>query len=240
MTITEEQIWDVFNNKKPIAIEGKWLGEVYSLDISFELRCTIGERLGLLGEKGWEVIKFLIDKYGSQPELIKAAGLCHQPAAFNYLLKLLRSENNPEINIVRALACWGSILPTNEIKKILKEDSMQMRIAGLNLLSFKSHLLSATELLELIEGLLEDFREEVIIKVITILQRRDEEKIIKCISRIARNGTDKTVDSALIALGAIGTERSGLELSALCKELQNITHRQIAQKQLSHQYITTV
>ena len=237
MTITEEQIWDVFNTKKPIAIDPKWLKEIYSLEMSTKLRSTIGERLGLFGEKGWEAIKFLIDKNGAQPELINAAGLCHQTAAFDFLLKLLRTQNNPEITIVRALACWGAIIPTTDIKKILKENSMKMRLAGLNLLSFKSHLLNASELLELIKDLLEDFREEVIIQVIKILQRRNEEEIVICISELASNGTDKVVEAALIALGTIGTEQSSLALATLCRELHDKTHREIAQKQLSHQYI---
>ena len=237
MTITEEQIWDVFNTKKPIAIDPKWLEEIYSLDISTKLRCTIGERLGLFGEKGWESIKFLIDKHGSQPELINAAGLCHHPAAFDFLLRLLRTQNNHEITIVRALACWGAIIPTTDIKKILQANSIKMRLAGLNLLSFKSYLLNASELLELIKGLLEDFREEVIIQVIKILQRRNEEEIVICISEIASNGTDKVVETALIALGTIGTEQSSLALATLCRELPNKTQREIAKKQLSHQYI---
>ena len=114
---------------------------------------------------------------------------------------------------------------------------MEMRLAGLDLLSFKSHLLNASELLELIKGLLEDFREEVIIQVIKILQRRNEEEIVICISEIASNGTDKVVETALIALGTIGTEQSSLALATLCRELPDKAQREIAKKQLSHQYI---
>ena len=111
-----------------------------------------------------------------------------------------------------------------------------MRLAGLNLLRFKSHLLDATEILDLVEDLLDDFREEVVIEVIKILQRRDETIIIKCISQVAMNGTDQTVETALIALGSIGTEESVIELSSLCRHLKKRTHRQMAYKQISHQY----
>ena len=111
-----------------------------------------------------------------------------------------------------------------------------MRLAGLNLLRFKSHLLNATEILELVEDLLDDFREEVVIEVIKILQRRDETRIIKCISQVAMNGTDQTVETALIALGSIGTDESVIELSSLCRHLTKRTHRQMAYKQISHQY----
>ena len=109
-------------------------------------------------------------------------------------------------------------------------------MAGLNLLRFKSHLLNATEILELVDDLLFDFREDVVIEAIKILQRRDEEKIIKCISKVAKNGTDKTVEKALIALGTIGTEESVTELSSLSRHLTKESHRQMAHKQISHQY----
>jgi len=109
-------------------------------------------------------------------------------------------------------------------------------LAGLNLLRFKSHLLNATEILELVDDLLDDFREEVVIEVIKILQRRDEAKIIKCISQVAMNGTDTIVETVLIALGAIGTKESVIALSSLSRDLKKRTHRQMAYKQISHQY----
>ena len=236
MIITENQIWDRFNTVKPISIDAKWYEEVYSLELSIQLRFAIGERLGLLADKGWKVIKSLIEKHGFQPELIHAAGLCHQIEAYDFLLKLLREESIPKINTVRALSCWGAIIPTPDLKNILKEESIHMRLAGLNLLRFKSHLLNATEILELVEDLLDDFREEVVIEVIKILQRRDETIIIKCISQVAMNGTDQTVETALIALGSIGTDESVIELSSLSRHLTKRTHRQMAYKQISHQY----
>ena len=236
MIITEEEIWDRFNNVKPKSIEAEWYEEVYSLKLSIQLRFTIGERLGLLADKGWEAIKSLIKNYGLQPELIHAIGLCHQIEAYEFLLKLLREESIHKIHIVRALSCWGAIIPTPDLKNILKEESTDMRLAGLNILRFKSHLLNAKEIIELVEDLLDDFREEVVIEVIKILQRRDELRIIKCISQVAMNGTDLTVETALIALGCIGTEESVTELSSLCRHLTKRTHRQLAYKQISHQY----
>ena len=237
MIITEDQIWDRFNSVKPISIDAKWYEKVYSLELSIQLRFTIGERLGLLSDKGWQSIKSLIEKHGFQPELIHATGLCHQIEAYDFLLMLLREESIPKLNIVRALSCWGALIPTPDLKNILKDKSIHMRLAGLNLLRFKSHLLSATNILELVEDLIDDFREEIVIEVIKILQRRDEADVINCIARIARNGTDKTVSTALIALGAIGTRKSAFLLSVLSQELTAETHRQTAQKQISHQYI---
>ena len=152
------------------------------------------------------------------------------------MLRLLRKEPTPKLDTVKALSCWGALIPISDLKNILKEKSINIRLAGLNLLRFKSHLLNATEILELVEDLLDDFREEVVIEVIKILQRRDEAKIIKCISQVAINGTDRTVETALMALGSIATEESLIALSLLCRHLSKRTHRQMAYKQISHQY----
>ena len=235
MSITETQIWERLSTNKPFLIENEWLGEVYSLTISKELRYIIGERLGVSGSDGWGIINQLIKKHGPQYELIIAAGLCHQTEAKDFLLSLLKQQQKPEINTVKALSCWGAILPVNELKRIFNEKSLDMRLAGLNLLNFKVHLLHETELLELVEDLLEDFREEVVIQVIKILQRRDEEKIIDRISKSTSSGTEKTIEIALIALGAIGTKYSFLKLSQLSLELRDLNHRAMAKKQLSHQ-----
>ena len=237
MSITETEIWERFNTNKSSLIESKWLEQIYSLNLSYELRSTIGERLGLSAKQGWGAINLLIKKYGPQPELINAAGLCHQTEARDFLLKLLRQQQKPEINTVRALACWGAILQIDELKRILNDNSMNMRLAGLNLLKFKSHQLEATQLLDLVHDLMHDFREEVVLQVIKLLQRRDEEKIINSISNAAKNGTDEIVKIALIALGSIGTEYSFIKLTQLSLELRKESHREIAKIQLSHQYL---
>ena len=158
MVITEQEIWDRVNTFKPKSIEAEWYEEVYSLKLSIQLRFIIGERLGLLADKGWKVIKSLIKKYGYQSELIHASGLCHQKEAYDFLLKLLRKEPTLKLDIVKALSCWGALIPISDLKKILKEKSINIRLAGLNLLRFKSHLLNATEILELVDDLLFYFR----------------------------------------------------------------------------------
>ena len=107
----------------------------------------------------------------------------------------------------------------------------------MNLLNFKAHLLNETELIELVKDLLDDFREEVVIETIKILQRRNEERIIQLISQAARKGRGKTVEIALMALGSIGTKNSILQLSELYSDLTTTTHKEMAKKQLSHQYI---
>ena len=93
------------------------------------------------------------------------------------MLKLLRKETATKLDKVKALCCWGALLPISDLKNILKAKSINFRLAGLNLL-FKSHLLNAKEILELVDDLLFDFREDVVIEAIKLLQRRDEEKLL--------------------------------------------------------------
>jgi len=237
MTINESEIWDRFNNKS-IPIDPKWLETIYSLNLSHELRYLICERLGLLADIGWQPIKKLLKSNGNQPELIYAAGLCHQKEARDFLLECLNTEKEVQVDILKALECWGAFLSFKDLKKIFSEKSFEIRLAGLNLLSFKSHLLNEDELLDLVADLLEDFREEVVINTIRVLQRRNEYKIIDRISRMVDNGSNKIVEAALIALGAIGTDLSAQKLLRLSQQLDNPHHRYVAQKQLKHQYLT--
>tara|TARA_B100000700_G_C14726825_1_gene706449 strand:- start:51 stop:767 length:717 start_codon:yes stop_codon:yes gene_type:complete len=235
MTITESEIWDRFN-KKSIPDCSEWLQTAYSLKLSQEVRDLIGERLGLLGNKGWTSIKILIKRNGPQPELINAAGLSHHKEARDLLLERLNTQDQLELRTVKALACWGATIPIKQLKKILNHNSKEMRLAGLNLLGYKSHLLNDIQLLELVEDLIIDFRQEVVIETINLLQRRSEDTIINCISKIARNRTDEVVEIAIIALGSIGTKQSSLNLQELTQELEIESHKTMAKKQLSHQY----
>ena len=238
MIITESEIWDRFNNKS-IPIDIKWLETVYSLKLPQELRHLIGERIGLFSEQGWELIKKLLKENGNQPELIYAAGICSHKEARDFLLECLEIRSEPQINVINALACWGAFVPIEDLRKIFNNKSLNMRIAGLNILSYKSHLLNEVELLDLVEELLIDFREEVVINTIRILQRRNEDKIIKRISRLAIESSDGIVEVALVALGTIGTRQSSLELKKLKRKLVNINHQEIAHNQIIHQYTSS-
>ena len=235
MTIPESEIWNRFNNKS-IPISSEWLQTAYSLNLSQELRDLVGERLGLLGNKGRISIKILIKRNGPQPELINAAGLSHHPRARDFLLKRLNTEDQLELKTVKALSCWGAALPITQLRRILNHNSKDMRLAGLDLLGYKSHMLNDIQLLDLVKDLLIDFRQEVVIKTIYLLQRRNEDTIINCISKIAKNRTDKVVEIAIIALGSIGTKQSALNLHELTQELQLESHKAMAKKQLFHQY----
>jgi len=137
------------------------------------------------------------------------------------------------IKVVEALACWGGTLPIELIKKTLEEKSQQMKIAGLELLKFKAHLLSDYDLLEIAKSPLNDFREEIVIKTLTIIQRRESLDICEAIRDVIEKGSDKSAYYGLMALGSIGTEISKNILFDLVKNLKNAERKELAKKQLN-------
>ena len=211
---SEQEIRDRFN-KKNIPKDPLWIEQAYSKSLPYEIRLLLCERLGFLADKGWTSIKSLIKKYGRQPELIYAVGICHQIEARDFLLNQLEEQKELDINILKALACWGAVLTNSQLELILKSKSQAIRIAGLELLSFKSHLLNETELLSLIHEPLNDFRDEVVIKVIKVLQRRNENTVIDRLKQLALNGSYPIAEQSLIALGSIGTKYSSRQISEL-------------------------
>tara|TARA_B100000700_G_C14973364_1_gene822597 strand:+ start:253 stop:993 length:741 start_codon:yes stop_codon:yes gene_type:complete len=236
LEITEKKVWEEINNKTSSHISERWLGDAYSTNLSKDLRTLISGRLGQQGELGWPIIKKLIHNYGHQEELLMAAGLCYQKEARDYLISLFRSQEKPNIAIVKALNCWGASLTIKDLKKIVQDKSTEMRLAGINLISFKSHLLNELEILELVEDLIYDFREEIVINVIRLLQRRDEELIVNCLTKATNNKNYRIFKTAIIALGAIGTKYSSLQLSNIEQGLTSNVHKEFIRKQLSHQY----
>ena len=233
MIIEESNIWETINNAKKTKPSAEWLKNVYNPNINFELRKEIAIRLGQLSKVGWLKIKDLIKTYGNKDELILAAGLTYQDDAKEWLLKHLYNDDVINIKVVEALACWGGTLPIELIKKILEEKSEKMKIAGLELLRFKAHLLSDFELLNITKSLLTDFREEIVIKTLTILQRRESLDICIAIRDVIKNGSDKSAYFGLMALGSIRGEISRNILKDLVKDLKNTQHKELAQKQLN-------
>ncbi|MDP6193353.1 MAG: HEAT repeat domain-containing protein [Prochlorococcus sp.] len=236
MSCHEDVLRERLNNSRKAPLEPDWLGEVYSLSLSADLRMALGERLGWLGDQGWPTLKQLIDQYGAQAELIHAAGLSHQPQARDWLITQLEQDKELDLGVLKALTCWGAILPTSLLHRVLSEPSQHMRLAGLALLSFKAHQLSAKELLELSEALLDDIRDPVVLATIRLLQRRDESSISNRIAEVAHKGTEAAANAALLALGCIGTANSQAALAKLNGTLPNGPRRELASKQLKQQY----
>tara|TARA_Y100001968_G_scaffold105684_1_gene95591 strand:+ start:212 stop:922 length:711 start_codon:yes stop_codon:yes gene_type:complete len=233
MIIEENNIWDTINNAKKTKPSAEWLQKAYDPNISFQLRQEIAVHLGQLSQVGWIKIKDLINSYGNKDELILAAGLTYQDDAKEWLLKHLYNDGIMNIKVIEALACWGGTLPIELIKKILDEKSERLKLAGLELLKFKAHLLSDLDLIDITESLLNDFREEIVIKTITILQRRESLDICIAISNVIKKGSDKSAYHGIMALGSIGTEISKNILLDLIEGLENTQRKELAIKQLN-------
>ena len=233
MIINESNILDTLNNAKKTKPSAEWLKNAYNPSINYELRQEIASRLGQLSKIGWIKIKDLINTYGNKDELILAAGITYQEDAKEWLLKHLYNDDTMNIKVVEALACWGGTLTIELIKNILEDKREQMKIAGLELLKFKAHLLSDSDLLDIAKSPLNDFREEIVIKTLTIIQRRESLDVCMAISDVIQKGSDKSAYYGLMALGSIGTEISKNILLDLVKNLKNAQRKELAKKQLN-------
>ena len=234
--IDEASLWDRLANARRIPLDPSWLGEIFSPSLSDELRCAVAERLGMLAETGWPIIQTLIQQHGVCPELIHAAGLCHQPEAKDWLLTQLNQANDPDALLLNALSCWGAELTLSQFEHILQLPGQAQRLAGLNLLGFKSHQLKAIELLQLCEPALQDWRDPVVIACIRLLQRRDDTLISNRLANLVQAGSDLAAEAALRALGCMATTQSKLALKLLSTELSDQERRTHALRQLKQQY----
>lgn len=234
--IDEATLWDRLANARRIPLNPTWLGEIFSPSLSDELRFAVAERLGMLAETGWPIIRTLIQQHGIQHELIHAAGLCHQPEAKDWLLTQLNQSNDPDAFLLNALSCWGAELTQSDFQHILQLPSQAQRLAGLNLLSFKSHQLQANELLQLCESTLQDWRDPVVIACIRLLQRRDDIAISTRLSILVQEESDAVAEAALRALGCMATTHSKMALKSLSVKLTNQERREQAVRQLQQQY----
>ena len=234
--IDEATLWDRLANARRIPLNPSWLGEVFSPSLSDELRFAVAERLGMLAETGWPIIQILVQQHGIRPELIHAAGLCHQPEAKNWLLNQLDRSKDPDALLLTALSCWGAELTLSQFEQILQLPGQAQRLAALNLLGFKSHQLQAVELLRLCEPALQDWRDPVVIACIRLLQRRDDLIISDRLTTLVQKGSDAAAEAALRALGCMATTHSKLALKLLSVELTNPERRTQAMRQLQQQY----
>ena len=234
--IDEAILWERLANARKIPLNPTWLGEIFSPSLSDELRFAVAERLGMLAETGWPIIQTLIQQHGVCPELIHAAGLCHQPEAKDWLLTQLNQSNDPDALLLNALSCWGAELTMSQFEHILQLPGQAQRLAGLNLLGFKSHQLKAIELLQLCEPALQDWRDPVVIACIRLLQRRDDTLISNRLANLVQAGSDLAAEAALRALGCMATTQSKLALKLLSTELSDQERRTHALRQLKQQY----
>ena len=113
---------------------------------------------------------------------------------------------------------------------------MQLRLAGLQLLSFHAYQLDDSTVLRLCEPLLNDFREPVVLAAIRVLQRRDGSEVSERLAKLSDAGSDTVAAAALRALGCIATPNSQRWLLELSQNLPDGERKQLACKQLQQQY----
>ena len=94
--MNESLVWEHLNRIHFNQTDVNWLEQVYSPEFSIELRMAIAERLGLLSDKGWPSIQNLFQRFGIQPELIHATGICRQIEAKDWLLKQLEEQETTD------------------------------------------------------------------------------------------------------------------------------------------------
>ncbi len=241
MPMDEAAIWERLAKARRAPLEPTWLGEVYSPSLSSDLRRSICEKLGMLADRGWPVIDQLLQRHGDLPDLVMAAGLCHQIEARDWLLGLLkRSQDNEAIHLatVQALSCWGAEVPTAVVNQCLKHPGQEHRLAGLKLLEFRSHCLTDVELLAFCSGVLNDFRDPVAVAAIRVLQRRDGKAISEQLAEQCRHGSDGVAEAAFRALSCIATSDSQQLLLELSRTLKDESRRKRACQKLNEQFRT--
>ena len=239
MNDKESDIWEKLGNSRQVPLEPSWLKSVYSPTLTSDLRQALCEKMGILGDRGWPIIEQLLQRYGDLPDLVMAAGLCHQIEAREWLLELLeRSENNETLRlvIVQSLSCWGAEVPIAILTKCLHHPGQEYRLAGLQLLQFRAHRLTDEEILGYCNEALNDFRDSVVIAAIRIIQRRDGKAISERLSGLCQKGSDIVADTAIRALSCIATKDSQNYLSELSKTLKNESRKSLVLKKLDEQF----
>ncbi len=226
----------IYLTRKSSSLDPSWLADAYSASLAEDLRYSISERLGWLGEKGWQHLKRLIDQEGIQPEFIYASGLCYQTEAKDWLFSQLKCKSKFQVETLQALSCWGGDFPIQRLKNILSEESQAIRLAGLEILQFKAHQINDELLIEILKEPISDFREAVVLKAIRILQRRDGIIVCNELAKIVKHSHEKISDAALIALGSIANTNSIQVLLQLSQSLENGQKKEMTLKQLSQQY----
>lgn len=200
------------------------------------LALAVGERLGMAGPGAISLILPLCHSQGINAPLIKALGICHHPQARDQLIAWLDQADALRAAVLESLACWGNQIDLSIIRCALAAPARAERLAGLALLTFRSRSMVACDLLELTKPLLEDPRAEVVIATLRLLQRRHDPEILSaingCISSEALPGVAET---AIQALGCIGTQESCQLLIAQTQQLQSSSLLSAVERQLQAQ-----
>ena len=201
-----------------------------------DLALAVGERLGMAGPGAISCILPLCNQESVDAALIRALGICHHPEARDQLLRWLPDAGPQRAAVLEALSCWGNQIDPAIIAAALQAPGRAERLAGLKLLTFRSRSLSAKELLNLCEPLLDDLRADVVIATLRLLQRRQEADVLAAIQRcISTDALPGVAETALQALGCISTTASCARLISELARWQKTPLEAAVRRQLQAQ-----
>ena len=221
MSKSESEILEVLNGLGSKKLDLDILFSFYSLELSYEIRKIIAEKIGMQEREGYFLIEKMIKKFGLKVEFIEALKLTNEKYAKDLLLKNLYQNNKLNIHIINALEPWGAEIELKLIRKIFDICETEFWIAGLNILHFKAHQLTDEKLLSFIYQIKIYDNFKINYKIISILKRRESEIVCKLLYKYSLNKESEIAKYAIFSLGSIWNDNSFEQLSKLEREIRN-------------------
>ena len=221
MSNIESEILELLNGLGSKKLDLDILFSYYSLELSFEIRKVIAEKIGMQERKGYFLLEKMIKKFGLKVELIEALKLTNEKNAKDLLLKNLYQNNKLSIHIINALETWGGEIELQLIREIFDIFETDFWIAGLNILHFKAHQLTDEQLLSFIDQIKIYDNFKINYKIISILKRRESEIVCKLLYKYSLNKELEIAKYAIFSLGSIWNDNSFEQLSKLENEIKD-------------------
>ena len=221
MNKIESEILEILNGLGSKKLDLDILFSFYSLELSYEIRKIIAEKIGMQEREGYFLIEKMIKKFGLKVEFIEALKLTNEKYAKDLLLKNLYQNNKLNIHIINALEPWGAEIELKLIREIFDICETEFWIAGLNILHFKAHQLTDEKLLSFIYQIKIYDNFKINYKIISILKRRESEIVCKLLYKYSLNKESEIAKYAIFSLGSIWNDNSFEQLSKLEREIRN-------------------
>ena len=221
MNKSEAEILEILNGLGSKKLDLDILFSFYSLELSYEIRKIIAEKIGMQEREGYFLIEKMIKKFGLKVEFIEALKLTNEKDAKDLLLKNLYQNNKLNIHIINALEPWGAEIELKLIKEIFDICETEFWIAGLNILHFKAHQLTDEKLLSFIYQIKIYDNFKINYKIISILKRRESETVCKLLYKYSLNKELEIAKYAIFSLGSIWNDNSFEQLSKLENEIKD-------------------
>ena len=221
MNKSESEILEILNNLGSKNLDLDILSSFYSLELSFEIRKIIAEKIGMHERKGYFLIEKMIKKFGLKVEFIEALKLTNEKDAKDLLLKNIYQNKKLNIDIINALEPWGGEIEFKLIREIFDICETEFWIAGLNLVHFKAHQLTDEKLLSLINQIKIYDNSIINYKIISILKRRGSKIVCKMLYKYSLNKELEIAKYAIFSLGSIWNNYSFEQLLKLEKEIKD-------------------